>query len=99
MILHEKTEFGPTKLMIHMGNAGLDQFSTFMSVTVAVPATSAQTTVAESGEGNAYVNTDAITGLRFILNGVVFKLFSHITMCVDLRTCHLSVSVSLTGSL
>ena len=23
MILHEKTAFGPTKLMIHMGNAGL----------------------------------------------------------------------------
>ena len=23
MILHEKTAFGPTKLMIHMGNAGI----------------------------------------------------------------------------
>ena len=26
MILHEKTAFGPTKLMIHMGNAGLELY-------------------------------------------------------------------------
>ena len=30
MILHEKTAFGPTKLMIHMGNAGLSHNLSFL---------------------------------------------------------------------
>ena len=32
MILHEKTAFGPTKLMIHMGNAGSNNISSITGI-------------------------------------------------------------------